>query len=93
MAIHIQTNLSHLRKQRYLSQKAIGVATDIKLCTIRAYEQGVCLPRIPVVIKLANLFNVSLHEFCYVDLTNPTEVEAHKQTMQERKENFCLESS
>ena len=54
--------VKELRKKRNLSQKNVEFLTGIDRTTISAYETGKREPSIENLIKLADLYNVSLDQ-------------------------------
>ena len=75
-----------IERQTRLTQSQVCGTLDINYRTYQAYEQNVCCPRIDTIIKLAQLFNVSLHELCYVNLQDKEAVEAYHNTLKERQQ-------
>ena len=68
---HIARNLKFLRNRRGLTQKQLADQLDIKPPVIGAYEEGRAFPPLPVLLKLADFFQVSLDDFSRTDLNKP----------------------
>lgn len=56
----IQTLLKELREKRGLSQQELANLLKLNMSTISAYERGIRKPSKKVLIKLSNLFEISL---------------------------------
>ena len=57
--------LKELRERSGLFQKDLAVELDILPSSISQYEKGKNLPEMPVLIKMADYFGVSLDELVY----------------------------
>lgn len=68
---HIARNLKFLRVRQGITQKQLAEQLDVKPPVIGAYEEGRALPPLPVLLKLADFFQVSLDELSRTDLTRP----------------------
>jgi transcriptional regulator with XRE-family HTH domain len=64
-------NLKFLRARQGLTQKQLADQLGVKPPVIGAYEEGRALPPLPVLLKLADFFQVSLDEFSRTDLSKP----------------------
>lgn len=56
--------LRELRRERKLTQKDVADAIDVTASTLSGYEVGTKTPTLPVAMKLADFFNVSLDYLC-----------------------------
>ncbi len=52
--------LQQIRKMKGISQKELGEKLNIAPNTISNYENGLCDPNIETLIKMADIFNVSV---------------------------------
>lgn len=64
-------NLRYLRRKANLSQATLGDKLGVDYATIRNYESGKTEPRLELISKLAQIFNVSIEQLRNVDLTAP----------------------
>ncbi|HJB00416.1 MAG TPA: helix-turn-helix domain-containing protein [Candidatus Mediterraneibacter merdavium] len=55
-------NIKRLRRQRGIKQAVLASALNIGRQTISAYERGITLPDIFVLIQIADYFEVTLDE-------------------------------
>ncbi len=67
----VASNLKILRTRRGLTQKQLAGQVGVKPPVIGAYEEGRALPPVPVLVKLAAFFEVSLDELVRTDLNRP----------------------
>jgi transcriptional regulator with XRE-family HTH domain len=58
----ISVNISYLRKQKRINQGVIARATGTTQTTISHWEKGICEPGIPCLIKLSDLFQVTVDQ-------------------------------
>lgn len=58
--LNIGERITQLRKQKNLSQDELAKKTGVSRTIIGNYERNTNTPSIEVIIKLANVFNVSL---------------------------------
>jgi len=58
--VSIQTLLKELREKRGLSQQELAKLLKLNMSTISAYERGIRKPSKKILIKLSNLFEISL---------------------------------
>ena len=54
------TRLSSLREEKSIKQKDLAVMLNIKPSAISKYEHGGAQPSIPTIIKIAEIFQVSM---------------------------------
>lgn len=66
----ISENIKWLRKQKGLTQGGLAEAIDIKRSLVGAYEEGRADPRLHNLVKLAQLFQVSVDALISKDLIN-----------------------
>lgn len=55
-------NLKNIRKEKKLSQKALGELIEKKEITIRNYESGKIMPPLKVIENISNKLNVPIYE-------------------------------
>lgn len=67
----IASNLKFLRARQGLTQKQLAVQVGVKPPVIGAYEEKRAFPPVPVLLKLAAFFQVSLDELVRTDLSRP----------------------
>jgi len=53
-------DLKKIRELKRISQKELGEKLGFASTTISSYERGVCDPNINILIKMADIFNVSV---------------------------------
>ena len=58
-------NIKRLRRQRGIKQAVLASALNIGRQTISAYERGITLPDIFVLIQIADYFEVTLDELTW----------------------------
>lgn len=58
----IGENIRRLRRQQDLKQDVLAVKLNIRRQTLSAYERGVTVPDIYVLIRVADYFGISLDE-------------------------------
>lgn len=74
---YISNNIKFLRKKNYYTQETFAEALDIKRSLVGAYEEGRADPRINNLIKICDLFNVSLDIFINKDVSTLSEEELY----------------
>lgn len=68
----LSSNLKYLRKKAGFSQDFIAEKLGYKsFTTIQKWESGVSEPSISIVNKLCNLYNVTINDILYTDLSLP----------------------
>lgn len=70
----LAANLRHLRKQKSLSQQQLAEALNVKRSNIAAYETKNVEPRLSLIHKMSEFFNVNLSDLICEDLSrvNPS---------------------
>lgn len=68
---HVARNLKVLRTRHGLTQKQLAEQLGVKPPVIGAYEEGRAFPPLPVLLKMADFFLISLDELCRTDLSKP----------------------
>ena len=53
-------NLKKIRELKRISQKELGEKLGLASTTISSYERGICDPSVDILIKMADIFNVSV---------------------------------
>ncbi|MGB3465019.1 MAG: XRE family transcriptional regulator, partial [Cyclobacteriaceae bacterium] len=72
---YISKNIKFLRKKNYYTQETFAEALDIKRSLVGAYEEGRADPRINNLIKICDLFGVSLDTFINKDVSTLSDEE------------------
>ena len=70
MAQIINQNIRFLREQAQWTQKELATKLNINIPAIGAYEEFRATPPIPVILKIADLFNVDLNSLLRTNLTS-----------------------
>lgn len=68
--IYLHQNIRFLRKQLKLSQEELGTRIGLNRGNIASYENGSAEPKICNLLKLSNLFSVSILDLTKKDLSN-----------------------
>lgn len=76
----LSTNLKYLRKQQNLTQVQLAEKLDIKRSLIGAYEEGRAEPKLATLVKMAQVFQLSVDELIHPDLPNTLKTNANKNT-------------
>ena len=66
---NLRKNIRFLRKQRGYSIPAFAEILGLSKYTISAFESGYTGISLPVLIKIKHLFNISLDDLVFKDLT------------------------
>lgn len=66
--IYISQNIKYLRKQKKLTQEALGKAVGVKKAAVSTYEIGRNYPSVEALLKLVDLFEVNLEDLFYKNL-------------------------
>lgn len=74
---NISKNIKYLRKKHYYTQETFAEALDIKRSLVGAYEEGRADPRINNLIKICELFKVSLDTFINKDVSELSDKELY----------------
>jgi transcriptional regulator with XRE-family HTH domain len=69
--MYISKNISHLRKMNKINQSELARRIGKTPSAISSYEQGKAEPTVGVIMKIAEVFKVSVDELLYKDLTMP----------------------
>lgn len=79
--------IKHLRQQRGWSQMQLSKKLNTHQKQISGYERGIHTPSIDLLIKMAELFNISLDYFAFDDQEDKTRIQiADRELMQTVKE-------
>ncbi len=65
----VSSNIKHLRKQKSWTQQDLADRLEIKRSLIGSYEEGRADPRISTLLKIAEVFNLSMDDLISQDLT------------------------
>jgi transcriptional regulator with XRE-family HTH domain len=68
--IYLRSNIVHFRKARNWTQQKLADALDIPMKRIGSYEEGRCEPHVELLIKMAELFGVSMDQLIKTDFKN-----------------------
>jgi len=74
----INKNLRFLRERALLTQKELANRLNVKTPVIGSYEEGRSIPPIPISIKIAQLFKVTLDSLLLTDLKDADVTEVSK---------------
>jgi len=85
---NISKNIKFLRKKQYYTQETFAEALDIKRSLVGAYEEGRADPRINNLIKICELFKVSLDTFINVDVSELSDEELYSTKSNSENEQF-----
>lgn len=66
--MHFGKNIKHLRKKKKLTQGELGEAIGMTYSQVGAYEIGRSTPSFEALLKIAQLFNVSIDELVFRDM-------------------------
>ncbi|OFX18058.1 MAG: hypothetical protein A2033_19485 [Bacteroidetes bacterium GWA2_31_9] len=67
----ISINIKYLRKQQGLTQEELARKAGIKRSLIGSYEEGRAVPKMPVLQKIAHIFNVNIDSLVSKDFSQP----------------------
>lgn len=73
--IFLDRNIRHLRRNMGWSQEELGARIGLNRGNIASYENGTAEPKIYNLLKLADLFGVSISEIAYKDLSQEPAIE------------------
>jgi DNA-binding XRE family transcriptional regulator len=68
---YFKSNLKYLRSRKCMTQSELGSVFDLKKSQISSYEVGSSFPLIPLAIKIAQYFEITLSDLFESDLQNP----------------------
>jgi len=75
--MYLSSNLTYLRRAKKTSQAELAELLNVTNSAISGYEKGRNTPTFKNFLKLANFFQINLHDFVYNDLSvegyNPKE--------------------
>ncbi len=73
-----QTILKELRNKRNVTQEELASSLSVKQQTVGKWENGITVPRQPMLIKIADYFHVSVNDLIYGEsnLSQPPAVPA-----------------
>lgn len=88
--IHLHTNIRCLRKRLNLSQEELAGKIGLNRGNIASYENGSAEPKICNLLKLSNLFGISMMDLTQRDLSDEQEIadacKSHQQISDSEKE-------
>lgn len=67
-----QTILKELRDKRNVTQEELASSLSVKQQTVGKWENGITVPRQPMLIKIADYFHVSVNDLIYGE-SNPSQ--------------------
>jgi DNA-binding XRE family transcriptional regulator len=70
--VYIYQNISYLRRQKKISQEALGSVVGKSKETINGYEKGRSDPPFKILLSIASFFNITLDDLVYNDLSQHT---------------------
>ena len=70
--MHIHQNIKYLRKRKGWTQKDLSEKIDKTYITVGDYERGKIYPPLPILLRLCELFNLSLDQLVLQDLSAET---------------------
>jgi len=70
----LSCNIKYLRKKKGFNQEQLAKALSIKRSNIAAYEAKNVEPRLRIILEMANLFDIDLHQFLEQKLNDQTEL-------------------
>jgi transcriptional regulator with XRE-family HTH domain len=82
-------NLKMLRNRLGKNQSYIASIVDKTQQTIGNWESGIGEPNIDELIKITNLFGISLDDFIKIKLVKSSLMEENKNILQEPQENYA----
>ena len=82
--IYLKENIKFLRKQRSMTQGELADLLNSKRSLIGSYEEGRGVPKLPVIRRMAEIFEVSLDSLLAVDISKK-EAEVGRQEIEEKK--------
>lgn len=68
MRSHIQSNIRFLREAKNLTQAGLAASANCSAKLIGSYEEGRSEPRYGLIMKIASVLDVSVHELVTIDL-------------------------
>ena len=70
MKLSLSTNISKLRKERYMTQEQLAEALGVTFASVSKWERGVATPELNLIAKMADLFGVSLDAMVGFEVRN-----------------------
>lgn len=70
--MHIHQNIKYLRKKEKWTQKTLAEKLDKTYITVGDYERGKAYPPLPTLLRLSELFDLSLDQLVLQDLPAET---------------------
>lgn len=69
--MYFSQNVRLLRKSKKLTQTELGDQLNVTYTAVVAYEKGKAFPKFEIVLKIAEIFQVNVHDLIYKDLSDP----------------------
>lgn len=63
--INLGKNLRRIRRSEDITQKTLGELVGVKAAAISSYENNESYPSLEIIIRLAEVFNISLDELIF----------------------------
>ncbi|NEW81239.1 MAG: LexA family transcriptional regulator [Mariniphaga sp.] len=82
--IYLKENIKFLRKKRAMTQEQLAGLLDSKRSLIGSYEEGRGVPKLSIIGRMAEIFEVSMDHLLAVDLSQK-ELEIGSQTTDDKK--------
>lgn len=70
LLMYLPKNIKHLRKVHKVSQTEVGAIVGVSHSQVGAYELGRSSPSLETLLLIAKLFNTSLDDLIFKDLSN-----------------------
>lgn len=82
--IYLKENMKFLRKQRVMTQGQLADLLDSKRSLIGSYEEGRGVPKLSIIRRMAEIFEISMDDLLAVDLSQK-KTEDRSQKTEEKK--------
>jgi len=63
--INFGKNLRRIRRSEDITQKTLGELVGVKAAAISSYENNESYPSLEIIVRLAEVFNISLDELIF----------------------------
>ncbi len=63
--INLGKNLRRIRRLEDITQKTLGELVGVKAAAISSYENNESYPSLEIIVRLAEVFNISLDELIF----------------------------
>src|SRR5688572_14699539 len=86
----INKNIRYLREQAKWTQKELAARLDVKVPVVGSYEEFRSIPPVPIAIKIADVFNVSLDALLRIDMGKGAPKKSNKEKYLRGKEVLAI---